>query len=197
VTDIDHRDVAGRVATLEGRWKQTDARLEHLDSRVGSLSETMSVVLTKVDAVALGMDRITSRVNQPVNVWAVLSFAIGFVGLCIVIVGGVSGYVDLRLVPVVDEIGQNRESLSKTWGILRERSAVIGDFGARVEQLEEDFRHTDMLRHELEEDVAVLREKAAAAEVSRRAIGDYVRQVDELGSRHWITGATRASRVEE
>ena len=198
MTDIDHRDVAGRVATLEGRWKQTDARLEHLDGRVETLSETMSAVLTKVDAVVLGMDRITSRVNQPINLWAILSVAIAFVMLCVAIIAGGSSYVDLRLQPVIDAQGRIRGWVSELDNTVEARGVTIGEYKARIDYLEGEFRHSDMLRHELEDEVSELRAKAAAADVSRRATGDYVRQVDEMGSRAWIgKNPKHASKVGE
>ena len=194
----NHDDVAGRVATLEGRWKQTDSRLEHLDGRVGALSETMSAVLTKVDAVVIGMDRITSRVNQPLNLWAILSFIVAFVMLCLAIVAGGSTYVDLRLTPLAELDQRLIRWVGEIDGKVEQRGAVMGAAKARISQLEKDLEHTDSLRHQLEEQVARLREQAAAAEVSRRATGDYVRQVDEMGSRAWIgKGPRKASKVGE
>ena len=182
-------DVKGRVATLESRWKQTDARLEHMDGKVSSLAIDVSALKTGVDTLVKGMESLSYRTSQPTN-W------IG-IGSLIVTLGVVGAqYVDLRLTPVIEEIAQNRIAVSSTQETLQDRGVIIGGFEARLIQIRHDLDHYDDLYHEQELAVIELREKSAAAEVSRRALGDYLRQVDELGSRKWVKGqGEHASRV--
>lgn len=183
-------DVKGRIVTLEGRWKQTDQRLEHLDGRVSSLAVDMSAIKAGMDTLVKGFDGISTRASQPTNWIAVASLIITSV-----VVG--SQYVDLRIQPLDEEITHNRAIISEMTSTLQNRGAIIGQFQSSLGEIQDWRKHEDDRRHKLEDDVIHLREQAAAAEVSRRAMGDYLRQVDEMGSRAWINKPPgHASKVE-
>jgi hypothetical protein len=184
-------DVKGRVATLESRWRQSDARLEHMDGKVSSLAVDVAALKTGVDSIVKSIDGLSSATNRPTN-W------LGVGSLIVTLVVVLAQYVDLRLTPIIDEIGQNRSTISILQETLQDRGVVIGNFEAQLVQIRRDLDHYDSLHHEQEKAVVELREKAAAAEVSRKAMGDYLRQVDELGSRKWVNGDPKhASRVED
>jgi len=184
-------EVRGRVATLESHWKRTDAKLDQLDHHIGQLASRHASTDAKLDSVIEAMRDINRRDNQPVN-W------VGISGFVLAVVIGGSNYVDLRLKPVADETTKNRAAITSINEVIDGRGLVIGDFGARLTNIETSDQHSDELRHDLEARVGHLEQQAAAAEVSRKAIGDYVRQIDELGSRHWVPGPPqKASRVDE
>ena len=176
---MDTEDVKTRVSTLEGRWKHTDARIEHLDGRVGSLAVDMASIKADVGTIVKGLDTLASRASQPTNWLGVASLIV-----TMIIVG--SQYVDLRLAPVMADVLQNADYLQANRESLAERGEWIGEYTAKVKALENDRGAIYTLLHETDEKVAQLREQAAAATVSRRAMGDYLKEVDEKGSRAWI-----------
>ena len=186
-------DVKGRVATLESRWRQSDARLEHMDGKVSSLAVDVAALKTGVDSIVKSIDGLASTTNRPTN-W------LGVGSLIVTLVVVLAQYVDLRLTPIVDEIGQNRSTIAAMQATLQERGVIIGGVNAQLVQMRRDLDHYDDLYHEQEIAVIELREQAAEAKVSRKAIGDYLRQVDELGSRYWMKGSGRgkhASQVDD
>jgi hypothetical protein len=182
-------DIKGRISTLEGRWKHTDARIEHLDGRLSGAVIDLSAIKADVSTLIKAIDGLAHKTNAPTN-W------IGVAALIFSIVVGGSQYVDLRLMPILSEIDQNRQVAAHNANKLGERSEFIGSTTQRLNALEDDKRTMYAIQAESREKISSLEAKAAAAEVSRKAIGDYLRQVDELGSRHWIGGRPeRASKV--
>ena len=161
-------DVNSRVSTLEGRWKQTDARLEHLDGRVGSLAVDMASIKADVHTIVKGLDALSNRASQPTN-W----IGLGSLIVTLILVG--SQYVDLRLVPIMADVDQNRVGVHEVREILSDRGELLAEYIARVEAVEG-------LRAEVGETEArvdALESQAAAAVVSRRAIGDYLQELSD------------------
>lgn len=190
MADKDNDDVKGRISTLEGRWKHTDQRIEHLDGRLSGAVIDLSAIKADVSTLIKAIDGLAHKTNAPTN-W------LGVAALIFSIVVGGSQYVDLRLMPVMSEIEQNRQVASHNSDTLGERSHFIGSTTERLNALEDDKRTMYAIQAESREKISSLEARASAAEVSRKAIGDYLRQVDELGSRHWIKGSPhRASSVE-
>jgi ABC-type transporter Mla subunit MlaD len=81
-----------------------------------------------------------------------------------------------RLDEVEAVAGRNDDRLRGTREDLREASTYI-------ERLRKDADHLDVRLHQLSEAVKKNSERVAAAEVSRRAIGDYVDTLDKFGTR--------------
>lgn len=165
---VSHR----RVETLEARY-------QHLDDRVSAMAADMSSIKTSVEGLVTAVGQLSSP--RPTN-WV----GIGTLVLSIVI--GVSQYVDLRLAPVLLEQDRAHSARDEYDKLHSRRGEIIGSALSRIDMLEEKTYHMDGLRHELESRVVELEKKSAAAHVSRMAIGDYVRDVDQLGSRRWIKG---------
>jgi len=161
-------DVTTRVSTLEGRWKQTDARLEHLDGRVSSLAVDMASIKADVHTIVKGLDTLSSRASQPTN-W----IGLGSLIITLIVVG--AQYVDLRLAPISAGVEQNRVGIHEVRDVISERGELLSEYIARVDTLEGEragIRAT-------ESRVDALESQAAAAVVSRRAIGDYLQELSD------------------
>jgi len=175
---------AKRVETLEQRY-------QHLDDRVSSMAADMSSIRTSVQSLHGNIQAITEALSEltaprPVNWPGIVGAAIAFMTLIAVSIGAGTKYVSLSLEPLLTEqrrVHQKMEEVDKT---ISYRGEIIGRVVAQIEQTQEQQKHIDALRHELEGRVSALESRASAAEVSRRAIGDYVRDVDQHGSRKWI-----------
>ena len=173
-------DVKSRVSTLEGRWKQTDARLEHLDGRVGSLAVDMASIKADVGTIVKGLDSLAVRASQPVN-W------IGVASLIVTMIVVGSQYVDLRLAPIGEDVAQNRQIVLDLRESLTRRGEWIAEYKARVQHLEDEKTTLFSHSHESEARIDALEAQSAAAIVSRRAMGDYLKEVDDSGTRFMLS----------
>lgn len=148
----------------------------------------------RLEQIGVGVDKlIDERGNRG---FSLPQLGAGVIGLMAIAVAFMQ-VLDLQLAPERAKNDRQESAL----GVLTEfRTQTHHEFGKLFEHQDEvdyKLRHFDERRHIMEDRVAELERKAAAAEVSRKAIGDYVRQIDELGSRRWMQDSTaRASRVE-
>ena len=101
---------------------------------------------------------------------------------------GIAGYVDMtqaRGNEIIAELSVWKNDKDEFQREMHHEVGVREEEIKRVEQrlaeAERKLAHFDELDHVRDEQIVQLREKASAAEVSRRAIGDYVK---ELASRH-------------
>lgn len=139
-----------RIGSLEARYS-------HLDNRVSSIAEDMSAVKSSVDALVGAMDKVTTRINQPNQTnW------VGMAALAISIMLAGSQYVDLRLNPVKAETITNYNEIHDLRETVVARGEVVGDFSARLNNLEASFSHLDSQFHSLENNVNALGRTAAA-----------------------------------
>lgn len=140
------------------------------------MAADMSAIKTSIESIVGTVRELASP--RPTN-W----IAIGTLIVSLAI--GVSQYVDLRLVPGLEQQRRIYEHLEVVEGQVDAQQAGIARLETESDWLRYQLRHSDTLRHKGEDRLTELESRAAAAEVSRKATGDYLRQVDELGSRRW------------
>lgn len=159
----------------------TDARVTAMEGRLGTIDSNQQRQEAKLDTLI-------HHLNQPRNVnWA------GWGGLGLGVLLALFGaakfmveYTSLTDVPIQKDIAVLRSSDSVFSEFQRATHYRFGEFDMLTKTIQSDQKHKDDLYHKLDDRVRELESKAAAAEISRRAIGDYVKEIDRLGSRVWI-----------
>lgn len=140
----------------------------HTDGRV-------SAVESKLDAQGQQLNRIEAAVLNKPPAWNnsnVMALAL-VVGSFLV---GITGYVSMQLSPVNQAIVEFKEIANESLQFQKQTHYEFGRLSEWKEEHVEAFKHHDELYHELERRVDILRQQAAAAEVSRKAIGDYAKE---------------------
>ena len=99
---------------------------------------------------------------------------------------GISNYVDLFVSPQIEHlsgrVNHNETELDVFWEFKAQMHHEVGRF-MEVQRLnEEKLAHFDKLDHVRDDRISELEKRSAASEISRRAIGDYTR---ELSDRAW------------
>lgn len=162
-------------------YRHLDGRVSHLDSRVSQLSQDTASIVTKLDGMADALDSVVKRVNAPSHTnW------IGLVGATVSVIILMAGFVQMRMVPVEHDVNQNEDLLTEVLQLVNEEAKVVHTNEVLRERhqqkLEKIFNYLD----EHDERIRGVEVEAAAAQVSRKAIGDYLAEVDKHGSRRWI-----------
>lgn len=167
--DEDRRTGDVRISTLENRY-------EHLDAKVSSISEDVAAVKSGFSAMNVTMTRIADVVNRPDPPPPPTNWT-GIIGaLCTTLVL-LAGFVQLRVAPIetlTTSILERQIALADTSQVTAHDSGVLE---ADLRNLAARTTHMDERFHVQEVIVAELRDDAAAARVSRRAIGDYVKEL--------------------
>lgn len=179
----------------DNRLQDLEARTYHIDGRVSAIETqltTQGATLSRVEQHILGM----SKGKEPNVVGWIGLVVTGFLGV-LSLVFTLAKYMDLQMAPLRASLLDNEEvhevfndfrhQQHYEVGVLHENKTVQQQEIARL------WEHIHKLE-EMDKDHAT---RLAQGEVSRKAIGDYVRQIDELGSRRWMADQPRrASRVE-
>ena len=98
-------------------------------------------------------------------------------------------YTSLTDVPLQQDIRDIREYNNLFSEFQRATHYRFGEFDTLTKTLKNEMEHKDELYHKLDARVRKVEQDARAAEVSRRAIGDYVKDIDRYGSRRWVAPA--------
>lgn len=170
----------------------TDARVTAMEGQLTSISHSLSRTAQKLDTVI-------SAINAPKDVnWIGLgALALSFL---VALAGGakfMTEYVALTMAPVNTAIVENSNLIVKLREFQHQTHYEFGGFHERGRQWDDEASRLWDHIHK-QEDIDREQDRAIAeAVVARRAMGDYIRQIDELGSRRWMQdNTTRASRVE-
>ena len=202
--------------SIERRLLHTDRELGEVRAEVSGMSATLRQVFAQNTEQKDAIQRLADTVNTPktFNVWAALSAVIGLVLACAGYVELNLSPIRDNIDGVADTARQNSAGVSVLQAKATEsisRSKSLGELILRAEQLlhkietrvdRADARvtaHDERLNAHarsieiqrefmvgLSRDLSDARERAAAAEVSRDAIHEYLRDVDRFGSRKWI-----------
>ena len=169
---MDRDDMSHNHIHLEGRYSHLDGRVAHLDSRVNEIATDMAGLKTSMDNVVRAVGVLTDRATNPSPTnW------VGIGSLLLALMVGGAGFVSLRMTPIEVDV-QRMEGYWDKWGnVLQERGAFIAEAGAIVEYNSADIKSLWVEVSKQREEIIKLRERAAAAEVSRKAIGDYAREM--------------------
>ena len=138
----------------------------------------MASVKSTVNSMAANVERMATRVNTPVNVWTVLATVA-------TLVFGFSQYVDLRMAPVQSRVEMIMKAELETMKELSNRAAVIARDEVRIDGVTEQFKHLDEQHHVSQDRIAELEKHNAANDAKLKLLGDYVKTMDEKGSRKW------------
>ena len=163
------------------RFSNLESRVVHLDTTVGSLMQNQAAMQSTLDGVVGTLDKMSTRMNEPNKTnWIGLTSAV--VALILVMSQG----VNLRVGPVEDFL--TKQEVINTEQAKSIQTLAV-DTKVNREQLAYNtyqHRHLDEGFHSLTSRVDSVESKAAAAEVSRAAIGAFAKDVDLHGSRAWI-----------
>lgn len=171
----------------------TDARVTAMEGQLTSISHSLSRTDQK-------LGQVISAISAPKDVnWVGLgALALSFI---VALAGGakfMTEYVVLTLDPVQQELTVASNRISGLRDFQHQTHYEFGGLHQRADVWDTEIRRLWEHIHKLEEADDKHSVAIGRAEVSRGAIGDYVRQIDELGSRRWMNEApARASQVEE
>lgn len=181
---------------------QTDLRemVYHTDARVTAMEGQVNTLVLSHNRTEGKIDQLISNLNQPKHVnWAAwVGVALTFMAMSIGGLYGISQYITLTQAPIIEEVAYQRDITQTIRGFQRETHYEVGVQHTKNEWYKLEIERLWEHIHKQEEVDSDLRDRVARAEVSRKAIGDYVRQIDELGSRRWMNdNSKRASRVDD
>ena len=161
------------------------ARTYHIDGRVTAIEgrmDTFGAQLNRIEGALLNR-------QSPWNISAIIALVM-MVGALLM---GISGYVDLQLGNLKQTVDRNTEvadrhqdTLDRLESFRSEMHFEIGKMHKDAENFRSIYDKHDTYHSGLDERLRKVEEKAAAAEVSRRAIGDFAKDMDAYGSRRWI-----------
>lgn len=171
----------------------------HTDARVTAMEGQLAGIASQLNRTDSKMDQVINAINQPKDVnW----LGIGSLGLSLIVslFGGaafVVRYTGLTQEPIVDKVGEIAAVLSDQSKFQMQTHYEVGRFSAKDDEHSSEIARLWDHIHKQELVDGEQNDRLARSEVARKAIGDYVRQIDELGSRRWMNDQPRrASQVE-
>ena len=174
---MEHRADQDQIRHLEARYS-------HLDQRVGTISEDLSSMKATLGGVVDTLNRVANDLKpQPASVTAWLGVALVVAGMLGSTAWGVQQYVGMQLNPVQDRITELREGVVTNKEFRHQMHFEIGKLQHTDKVHDEKLYHYDELMHKSDDRVNELEKQAAAAEVSRRSIGDYAKELGLKGLR--------------
>jgi hypothetical protein len=175
-------NVEGEQVVSETRLQKLEGRTYHIDGKVAAIETqlgTQSQQLSRIEQHLL-------RPKEPVNygVWVGIALTILF-GFGSMIVAGTS-YVDIQLGHMRSVMVTMRQTMDQhaAHRVEDQKEAAKDAYSQGIIRGELDalghlVQHMDERRHALDERVTELEAAASAGEVSRKAIGDYTRELGE------------------
>lgn len=161
------------------------AHIYHIDGRVTAIEGQISGVVNQLNRMEAAL------LNKPpiLNFGNVMTMMLMLAGLLY----GINSFVDLRLVHLKDAIQNNSmehnridDRIAKQEEFQREMHFEVGGFRSVLKEAEDRRARNENWIRGVDGRVREVEKQAAASEVSRRAIGNFVEDVDKYGSRRWI-----------
>ena len=182
MTDTDIQN--GRLADLDNEVRELKADVSGLSGRVDGLHEQNSQIIKRLDTLSSALGDVRTSAGPT---WGgVVGVAMTILGLLLTGALGISNYVDLFVSPQIDHItsrvDHNEDDLDTYWEFRAQMHHEVGRFMEVQRVNEEKLDHFDKLDHVRDDRISELEKRSAASEISRRAIGDYAR---ELSDRAW------------
>lgn len=186
MTGVTHED----LSRIQEQGFTTAAKVSALEAQFSTFLESWN----RVEQSLLNKPPIWNMANVLVLVVACCGGLFGIINLTSGVEGDMKAYVDLRLAGLeeterrYEEAQQRRAEKLDLWmadkdAFQRETHYEFGVQVTKNEQAAEQIKHLDVQHHDTQANVIELQKRSAASEVSRRAIGDYVKSVDEHGTR--------------
>ena len=170
---------------MEASQQDLLAQTYHIDGRVTAIEGQISQIGAQLNRMEVAI------LNKPplLNFGNVMSMLLAVAGLLY----GINGFVDLRLTQVREGIDRNEivldridDKMLEYAAFQREMHYEVGSFSTRLEEAESRRDRNENWIRGIDTRVREVEQRTAAAEVSRKAIGDFVEDVDKYGSRRWI-----------
>ena len=150
-------------------------RLDRLEAKQAHTDSEVSAVRTQVDILVQGFQRVEQAILNKPPVWNSNSI-LALLGFCATIVGGGGLYMESQMNHVRDDINENYKKITVSEEFRHQAHYEFGVLHSTSEQVEEEVSRLWDHIHKLEDTDTLLRERTAAAEVSRKAIGNYVKE---------------------
>ena len=185
-----------RLSTVERELQSVVTEVHSIARGVAELGAYQRAQGAQFEKVADGFEEMLKEKGHASPEWdtrAVISAVAGtMVTVALIVSGllyGVGGYVDMRVDGNEATLVELKEWKQDKDAFQREMHYEMGGLKTTLADRGERMVMDEARIGKLEDEVITLREKAAAAEVSRRAMGDYIRDVDRYGSRAWVDSA--------
>ena len=171
----------------QGTQGMSESRLQKLEGRTYHIDGKVAAIETQLGTQGQQLSRIEQHLltpKPPVNygVWVGLGITLLF-GFGSLIMAG-TGYVDIQLGHLRTSVANINTDIDAISEYESDRNALRADEAynrgvarGEINSLSEMIKHMDERRHRADERIVRLEEKAAAGEVSRRAIGDYAKEI--------------------
>lgn len=161
------------------------AQIYHIDGRVTAIEGQLQSFGSQLNRIE------NSLLNKPplLNFGNVMTMMLMLAGLLY----GINAFVDLRMAQVEKGIERNaadadrmEDRIAKQEEFQKEMHYEVGTFRTRLEEAESRRDRNENWIRGIDARVRKTEQQSAASEVSRKAIGDFVEDVDKYGSRRWI-----------
>lgn len=171
LVELQNQDLLAQTYHIDGRVTAIEGRLTSFGDQLNRIEQSM---LNRAPIVS------TSNILTIMTMVAALLY-------------GISGYVNLQLDNQAEDIHRNtslsdrqQDQIEALKQFQREMHYEVGSLNQKHEaSVAWRNRHEDR-SETVDARLQEVEQRAAAAEVSRRAIGDFVKDVDTHGSRRWI-----------
>jgi len=170
--------MANKDDTVVDKGLDAQAHIYHIDGRVTAIESQISGVVQQLNR----MEGALLNKEPFFNFGNVTTLMLMVAGLLY----GINGFVDLRMTQVQQDTDRNEMAVKDLQEFQREVHYEIGQYKARAEENDSRRLRNEAWIRGIDGRVRKTEEQAAASEVSRRAIGDFVEDVDKYGSRKWI-----------
>lgn len=166
-----------------------EQQVHHLGNEVNTLNQSQAAIQAtqryqgaQIDKLADGVEKILDAISAPkpqVQLWTVL-------GGIATLLGSMVLFVELRLAPYEVSLAKIADATAANSSQIVGRAEFVGAAKEKLLWIDSEIKHLHERSHIENERLSKVEAQAAAAEVSRRAIGDYLEQVDQHGSRFWL-----------
>ena len=172
---------------VEGGQGMSESRLQKLEGRTYHIDGKVAAIETQLGTQGQQLSRIEQHLlapKPPVNygVWVGVGITLLF-GFGSLIMAG-TGYVEVQLghmrsaIDTIDtSIDKHRDDRAADAITAKNEAYSAGVLRGELTALGNLVHHMDERRHKADERIVRLEQKAAAGEVSRRAIGDYAKEI--------------------
>lgn len=200
---------------MEGMEQQYGQRISNLEKEVHGLGTAIGALQAQGMATAQRVDKIGDAIDRMLDQRAAAPplftppFVLSMIGGVVLAIGGLflggAQYVELagsetqtRLQVLHDRFSQHEENQAEAMAGYEDfrtqthyEVSKLHEFKEQYrEQRAEDLaqsRHMDDLFHQVDNRLREVESRLSSAETGMRAIGDFVKDVDQHGSRHWVS----------
>lgn len=160
----------------------------HTDARVTAMEGQMSNIATNQAKDSQKLDNLVNALNQPRNVNYAAWVGVGLTAVALLIGGtiGMVNYITLTQDPLSDIVVGNTTDIDGLHEFQRATHHRFGEY-EKMDGFHENEIFKLWAHIHKQEDIDREHDKAiAASEVARRAMGDYMKDIDAYGSRRWM-----------